>query len=214
MALNPDDLLLFNRGDKLYKTEYSQLIQGLEGGPPVFISADAPDTPASGDLWWADTDIEDGGGRLYIWTGTEWVDVSQPFGGGGGGPATLAVGKGQITPKVDVDPGDTLTGNAIVYNASNPVETHVWELDGSEDQRGTNDTYTAKPGVIRYRKEVTDDNGTAIGAWSDPLTVEDSSSPTATMSGLRFDRSRRTKLKRSLNIQVQPLLQFLYGYKL
>ena len=44
----------------------------------------------------------------------------------------LTVGKGDITPKLNVEEGDTLTGTATVVEAVNPVETHVWELDGSE----------------------------------------------------------------------------------
>ena len=49
-------------------------------GAPVTISETAPADPADGDLWWADSDVDDGGGRLYTWTGDEWVDVSIPGG--------------------------------------------------------------------------------------------------------------------------------------
>ena len=34
--------------------------------------------PAEGQQWWADSDVQDGGGRLYIYTGEEWVDTSLP----------------------------------------------------------------------------------------------------------------------------------------
>ena len=94
--------------------------------------------------------------NVDTWVYGEWSDTLTVGEG-------LAVGKGVITPSVDVEVGDTLTGSATVTNASNPVETHVWELDGIEDQRGSNATYTAKAGVVRYRKEVTDDYATAIG---------------------------------------------------
>ena len=93
---------------------------------------------------------------------------------------TLTVGKGNITPKVDLEEGDTLTGTATVLQAVNPVETHVWELDGSEIQRGNSATYVADAGVVRYRKEVTDDNNVSavIGEWSDPVTVAEVLRPT------------------------------------
>ena len=69
---------------------------------------------------------------------------------------TLAVGKGAITPTLNVEVGDTLTGSATVAEAANPVEVHVWELDGSEAQRGSSATYTTTAaGSVRYRKEVT-----------------------------------------------------------
>ena len=41
----------------------------------------APADPEDGQLWWADTDVDEGGGRLYVWTGDEWVDTSLPGGG-------------------------------------------------------------------------------------------------------------------------------------
>ena len=112
----------------------------------------------------------------------------------------VQVGKGVITPTVDVYVGDTLTGSATVTDAVNPVETHVWELDGTEDQRGSSATYTAKEGVIRYRKEVTDDNNQSpvIGDWSEPVTATEPPVVEPTMSGLRFDRNRQTNLNTTL----------------
>ncbi len=58
-------------------------LQGPAGTPggSVSVSPNAPLSPEKGDLWWADTDIDEGGGRLYVWTDSEWVDVSQPIGG-------------------------------------------------------------------------------------------------------------------------------------
>ena len=119
---------------------------------------------------------------------------------------TLTVGKGNITPKLGVEEGDTLTGTASVLEASNPVETHVWELDGVEVQRGNTrgltSTYVAAAGEVRYRMEVTDDNNQSpvIGEWSDVVTVAEAFDPTkpnATMYGLRFDPLRNTFLKSS-----------------
>ena len=90
-------------------------------------------------------------------------------------PPPIVVGKGVILPSTDVEEGDTLTGSASVDDAVNPVEVNVWELDGTEVQRGTNSTYkTTTDGEVRYRKEVTDDNNDSpvIGEWSEPVTVE------------------------------------------
>ena len=113
----------------------------------------------------------------------------------------LKVGKGAITPNVDVEVGDTLTGSAAVTDAVGAVtEVHVWELDGSEAQRGNNATYlTTTAGTVRYRKEATDSHKTVIGDWSDPVIVTEpvQTGPNATMYGLRFDSTRGTKLSRS-----------------
>ena len=49
--------------------------------PQTIISSTRPQNVALAQLWWADTDIQEGGGRLYIWTGEEWVDTSLPGGG-------------------------------------------------------------------------------------------------------------------------------------
>ena len=66
---------------KLYSKDASGTV--FEIGK-VKISETAPDSASAGELWWADTDVDDGGGRLYVWTGDEWVDTSLPGGGGGG----------------------------------------------------------------------------------------------------------------------------------
>ena len=112
----------------------------------------------------------------------------------------LKVGKGVITPNVDVEEGDTLTGSATVTDAAGSfTETHVWELNGSEEARH-NATYVAEVGTVRYRKEVTDTAKTVIGEWSDPVTVAeviDDTVPNATMYGLRFEGARETYLQGS-----------------
>ena len=119
-----------------------------------------------------DTDLflVERGGVSYKITGEDLKDEI-----GSGSKPGLAVGKGAITPTLNVEVGDTLTGSATVTEAVNPVEVHVWELNGSEAQRGSSATYTTTAdGSVRYRKEVTDDNtGSAvIGAWSDAVTVD------------------------------------------
>ena len=93
----------------------------------------------------------------------------------------------------------TVTGSAAVTDAVGAVtEVHVWELDGSEAQRGSSATYvTTAEGTVRYRKEATDSHKTAIGDWSDPVTVESASGPNAVMHGLRFDSERTTYMQRA-----------------
>ena len=49
--------------------------------PGTVVSETAPADPEEGQLWWADSTVEEGGGRLYVWTGSEWVDASQPGSG-------------------------------------------------------------------------------------------------------------------------------------
>ena len=53
-------------------------INGTDAGASVEVSETAPSSPIAGDLWWSDSTINEGGGRLYIYTGSQWVDVSLP----------------------------------------------------------------------------------------------------------------------------------------
>jgi hypothetical protein len=77
LALNVADKKLYSKdvAGNVFEINSSQ----------VSISETAPANPKAGQLWWADSDIDDGGGRLYVWTGDEWVDTSLPGGGSGGG---------------------------------------------------------------------------------------------------------------------------------
>ena len=42
------------------------------------ISNTSPSNPQQGDMWWADSTAPEGGGRMYVYTGNEWVDISVP----------------------------------------------------------------------------------------------------------------------------------------
>lgn len=91
MALENSDLLVVQRPgtSDLYKLAIGDL---PADDSSVIISEDAPDAPSEGQLWWCESDAEEGGGRLYIYTGSEWVDISQPGGGSGeGGGASVSV---------------------------------------------------------------------------------------------------------------------------
>ena len=109
---------------------------------------------------------------------------------------SLVVNKGVITPTANVFEDDELTGTANYSGTIGaPTITHIWEQDGVET-RSTSNKYIAKEGVVRYAMEVQDTVTTIQGAWSNAVTVEANDSPRATMSGLRFDSERETKLFR------------------
>ena len=94
----------------------------VEIPPGTVISETAPDTPEDGQMWWADTDVADGGGRLYIWTGTEWVDVSIP-----GGALTQDEGDARYLSKTS---DDTATGE-ITFQGLTTHESGVKVTGGT-----------------------------------------------------------------------------------
>ena len=111
-------------------------------------------------------------------------------------PAVLEVGKGQLSP-TSGETGETFVGSATVVNGENPVEVHVFSMDGVEKQRGSSNSYVPTAvGNLTYRKEVTDDNNQSavVGEESDAAVITQPPGPTATMSGLRFDSPRQTHL--------------------
>ena len=68
-------------GDGIDVTPEGEISVTIDVPPGTIISETAPDPAESGQLWWADTDVDEGGGRLYIYTGDEWVDTSLPGAG-------------------------------------------------------------------------------------------------------------------------------------
>ena len=46
--------------------------------PATTVGTTAPSDPQTGQLWYADTTAAEGGGRLFVYTGNEWVDTSLP----------------------------------------------------------------------------------------------------------------------------------------
>ena len=48
--------------------------------PGTIVSEGFPPTAVEGQLWWADTDTNEGGGRLYIYVDGQWIDTSMPGG--------------------------------------------------------------------------------------------------------------------------------------
>ena len=106
----------------------------------------------------------------------------------------------------DVTTGTTLTGSTTVTGGFVPETTHVWELNGVEDQRGTINT-TAKEGTVHLRRSHRLFS-TVIGDWSDPVSVtEPITPPNATMFGLRFDQSRHFLSGVSGSWHAQPMVE-------
>ena len=78
---------------------------GGGGDSNIVISENPPANPTEGTPWWSDSTVDEGGGRLYIWTGSEWVDMSQPGATGIQGPAGPAGPAGPLGPKGDANDG-------------------------------------------------------------------------------------------------------------
>ena len=83
--LNPTTTSEVTTGDITWKWNGYAWYATTDGSQVIFVGATPPDPALVGQMWWADTDINEGGGRLYIYTGEEWVDTSLPGGGSGGG---------------------------------------------------------------------------------------------------------------------------------
>ena len=71
-----DDLktaeLALNLADqKLYSKDAGGTVFEIGKVSDVAISETAPASAKAGELWWADSDVDEGGGRLYIYTGDE-----------------------------------------------------------------------------------------------------------------------------------------------
>jgi len=71
---------------KTYNDAQGQITLNVQSGPArATVGPNAPNSPASGELWW-ETDSDPAG--LNVRVGTEWLDVG---GGGGGGGQANAV---------------------------------------------------------------------------------------------------------------------------
>ncbi len=83
---NPDANSEVTTGDITWKWNgYSwyAIAPEIEAGASVSIGENPPSDPVEGDMWYADSDSEEFGGRLYIYVENQWVDASLPGGGGG-----------------------------------------------------------------------------------------------------------------------------------
>ena len=78
MPLLNSDRFVVQRGNTLYKVDSSALKQEYGGTALVTISADPPNDPVVGSLWWSTLE-----GNLFIWysdgNSSQWVDASPAF---------------------------------------------------------------------------------------------------------------------------------------
>lgn len=82
---------------------FDELYAGGIGGASIVVSADAPDNPVVGALWFNDND-----GRLYIYYDSFWVDTN---------PAT-----GPSIPSQTGNAGKVLTTNGSTLSWTNEID--------------------------------------------------------------------------------------------
>ena len=58
-------------GDITWKWNGYAWYSTTDGTQIISVGPTPPDPAKEGQMWWADTDVDDGGGRLYIYTGDE-----------------------------------------------------------------------------------------------------------------------------------------------
>lgn len=107
-----------------YDSTTTSWVAASAGGASVTVSATAPSSPVTGDLWW---DSTNGVLRVYYADGTssQWVDASTGGGGGGSGstsgPAFHAYGA--TSTSVPINTYTKITFNAEVYDTANCFNT-------------------------------------------------------------------------------------------
>jgi len=110
----------------LFTGAEKQALAGLDGAEanvaPLIVQETAPAARFTNDLWWANSDEDDGGGRLYAWTGSEWVDTSIP-----GGALTQTDGDTRYLSAIN---NDTAAG-AITFEGLTTHEAGVSVTGGS-----------------------------------------------------------------------------------
>ena len=108
---------------ELWSTE-----SGGGGGANVSVGENAPNNPSEGDLWYADDDSAEFGGRLYIYIDSQWVDASLPGGGdsGSAGGSNVHVSP---TPPSSPEVGDLWWNSDDTSN-----RLYVYYFDGDSSQ--------------------------------------------------------------------------------
>ena len=106
--LNDDSTLTFTKAGITWTWNSAQNLWsseagGVSGGANVSVGPTPPSNAETGDLWWADTDVDEGGGRLYIYKDNQWVDASLP--GGFSGDYNDLTNKPNIPPEFNLDDG-------------------------------------------------------------------------------------------------------------
>ena len=139
-------------------------------GSSVTISETAPADPSNGDLWWADSPVDEGGGRLYIYfeddDTKQWVDTSLPGGGDGGGGLTQDQADGLYLSKVN---DDTAAGK-ITFQGQTTHEGGVKVTGGTLPTVTSSGFYSVSGGDnTNLRAYATDGNtGAPRVVWSAP----------------------------------------------
>ena len=167
----------------------------------VTISETAPNSPSEGDLWWADTTVDNGGGRLYVWTGDEWVDTSLVSGGDEVFDSLVTINQGGVQKgtftlnqsgpaTIELDAGSTGGGFSGDYNDLTNKPT-IGNARIIINQGGTQKgTFTTNQDGGDYTIDLDAGGGTGGGGLTgadSPLAVNGSNVKLNFGSGLRDD---------------------------
>ena len=201
-------------GDLFFDTDLEALLywNGAEWQPVgtddvVFISQTTPADPEAGQLWWADTTEDEGGGRLYVYTGDEWVDVSIP-----GGALTQADGDIRYLSKTS---NDTAAGE-ITFEGTTTHEgglevtgsfTPGTPFNGGLITSGDSILLTKNNGGVGVRANGQMSLGNVTTVFGDAIvTMRDAvhESFTGDVYGIRFNKDSGTGLTGASNV---------YGYE-
>ena len=158
---------------------------GGGGGASVSVGESAPSGPSEGDLWWNSTDIDDGGGRMYIYYGGQWIDASI-LGGGGGGVSIKNDGTEVATGVTSIN----FVGSAVTATATGTDATVTITSSGSGgglSQDDANLLYLSKTGDDTAAGEITF-QGTTTHAGGVSVTGGDATtSPGIYRTGSNFN---------------------------
>ena len=182
-----------NPGDKVHtgdvtwvftdKGFWSSEVGEAGGGASVHYGPTAPDSPSQGDLWYADDSTVEFGGRLYIYTGTEWVDTSLPGGGSGDsggaevGSLQTVTDNGAVTTNVcEFQGGVYLPSGAITADGNlsikpgGPSASPVANFTGRLNVRTSNSLIIPQNGLIDSSVTITGTQ-TSLGSDSHPCGI-------------------------------------------
>ena len=117
---------------------WSSEVGSVSGGANVSVGPTPPSNAEQGDLWWADTDVNDGGGRLYA----EIIDAEQT--GIRPGAFVKIDFVGRSFENVAIIPEEALFGDNLVYINDNGVARAkianvVWRAPGEVYVQGIAD---------------------------------------------------------------------------
>jgi hypothetical protein len=134
----------------------------------IFIGSTPPDPAIEGQMWWADTDVDEGGGRLYIYTGDEWVDTSLPGGGFSGDyndltnqPDLFSGDYDDLTNKPNIPDGFDLEDGSEINNLI--VWRNTGEVIEAEVPSDAIDQLNFPGSTITYTDMPTTTNGSGTG---------------------------------------------------